>query len=50
MVTKDGKIKCDVCGKYIGYEDISSGAAKHKYVYNMEEYYESFCPKHSNES
>lgn len=47
MLTRKGHIKCDECGRMIGYDDLAKGLASHRFVnpdaYGCEETYESQC-------
>ena len=47
MITKNNKIKCDWCGKFINNHDLYCGVAFNKMIYPLsdltEEIYESKC-------
>lgn len=49
MITKNDKIRCDVCGKFISYKDLSEGKATNIMVtpdsHVSHERYESMCKK-----
>lgn len=47
MLTKTDKIKCDNCGKFISFDDLMDGKARHTMVLPSSEYsdetFESTC-------
>lgn len=47
MITKNDKIKCDTCGRFIGYKELASGKATNIMVTPESpisyEWYESTC-------
>lgn len=44
--------KCDVCGRFIGYQDLDNGKAVHQMILPDSDYssetYETLCPVHNN--
>lgn len=50
MITRTGRIKCDICGKFIAFEDLAEGAALNIMTLPeslfTRETYRSLCPKH----
>lgn len=50
MMTRDNKIKCDECGKFIPIQDLIDGVAEHRFALPDSEFsketYESFCRDH----
>ncbi len=49
FLTLERTLKCEVCGRFVSYADIESGAATHKMVLPDSdlsiESYETLCPK-----
>jgi hypothetical protein len=50
MLTRTGRIKCDVCGKFIAYEDLAEGSALNimtlpESIFTRETF-KSLCPRH----
>ncbi len=48
-VKMDSGIRCDVCGRFISYADLESGAASHTMITPSSDWsyetWETFCPK-----
>ena len=38
MITKNGELKCDECGKFVGYNELKNKTATHKLIYPDSEF------------
>lgn len=56
MIDKNGRARCDDCGRYVSRKDIESGAAHYAtgitcdMLYNTWKYYDCLCPKHNTKA